>query len=267
MSERMPVVFVSHGAPDAVLNAADTVDCWRELGRQIPLPSAILVISAHWEANRPTVSLASAPETLHDFSGFAPALHRIRYPAPGAPALAKRVVALLSDAGVTAESHPSRGLDHGAWVPLTAMYPEAQVPVTQLALVRNAGAAAHVALGQALAPLRDEGVLILGSGAITHNFDWLDWHADGEAVPSQKARQFSDWVGAHLAAQDGPAMLAYRSAPHGAEAHPSEEHFMPLYVALGAADGDKPQRYQPRFTYGGLSMDAYLWRSGQLRPA
>jgi len=267
MSERMPVVFVSHGAPDALLKAPDAVDCWREIGRQLPLPSAILVISAHWEANRPTLSLSGTPATIHDFSGFSPALHRIRYPAPGAPALAERVVALLSDSGVAADTHPSRGLDHGAWVPLSAMYPEANVPVTQLALVRDAGAAAHVALGQALAPLRDEGVLILGSGSITHNFDWLDWHAEGEAAPFPQARQFNDWVADHLAARDVPAMLAYRFAPHGAEAHPSEEHFMPLYVALGAADGDMPQRYQPRFTYGGLSMDAYVWRSGQLRPA
>ena len=267
MPERMPVVFVSHGAPDALLNAPDAVGCWREIGRQTPVPSAILVISAHWEANRPTVSLSGAPETLHDFSGFPPALHCIRYPAPGAPALAERVVSLLSTAGVAADTHPSRGLDHGAWVPLSAMYPEANVPVTQLALVRDAGAAAHVALGQALAPLRDEGVLILGSGSVTHNFDWLDWHAAGEGNPLPQARQFNDWVADHLAARDGPAMLDYRSAPHGIEAHPSEEHFMPLYVALGAADGDTPQRYQPRFTYGGLSMDAYLWRTRQLRPA
>ena len=112
MPERMPVVFVSHGAPDALLNAPDAVGCWREIGRQTPVPSAILVISAHWEANRPTVSLSGAPETLHDFSGFSPALHRIRYPAPGAPALAERVVALLSDAGMAVDAPQSRA---GSW--------------------------------------------------------------------------------------------------------------------------------------------------------
>lgn len=266
MSERMPVVFVSHGAPDALLKAPDAVDCWREIGQEIPLPSAILVVSAHWEARQPTASLSGAPETIHDFSGFPPALDQIEYPAPGAPALAERAVSLLSAAGVAADLHPSRGLDHGAWVPLSAMYPQANVPVTQLALVRNAGAAAHFALGQALAPLRAEGVLILASGAITHNFGWLDWHAKSGEAPLPQARLFNDWVAEHLAAQDVPAMLAYRSAPHGAEAHPSEEHLMPLFVALGAASGDTPQRYQPRFTYGGLSMDAYCWRDRQLFP-
>jgi 4,5-DOPA dioxygenase extradiol len=259
MFERMPVVFVSHGAPDALLKAPDAVDCWRDIGQQIPTPSAILVVSAHWEARQPTASLSGAPETIHDFNGFAPALYRMQYPAPGAPALAERVVSLLSSAGVAADLHPSRGLDHGAWVPLSAMFPQANVPVTQLALVRKAGAAIHFALGQSLAQLREEGVLILASGAITHNFDWLNWLAKGDDAPLSQARLFTDWVAAHLAAQDVSAMIAYRSAPYGAKAHPSEEHFLPLFVALGAASGDTPRRYQPRFAYGGLAMDAYLW--------
>jgi 4,5-DOPA dioxygenase extradiol len=265
MSARMPVVFVSHGAPDALLKAPDAVDCWREIGRQIPQPSAILVVSGHWEAHRPTVSLSGAPETIHDFSGFSPELYRIQYPAPGAPALAERVVSLLSAAGVAADRDPRRGLDHGAWVPLSAMFPEADVPVTQLSLQQHASAATHFELGRALAPLRDEGVLILASGAITHNFGWLDWHADGETIVPQ-ARLFTDWVADRLAAQEVPAMLAYRSAPIGAAAHPTEEHFLPLFVALGAAGGDPPQRFQPRFAYGGLAMDAYLWRDRQGDP-
>lgn len=174
MSERMPVVFVSHGAPDALLKAPDAVNCWREIGQQLSLPSGILVVSAHWESGLPTASLSGAPETIHDFGGFPVALYRIQYPAPGAPALAERAVSLLADAGVAADLHPDRGLDHGAWVPLSAMFPQANVPVTQLALARKGGPAAHFALGHALAPLRDEGVLILASGSITHNFGWLD---------------------------------------------------------------------------------------------
>ncbi|HUW28437.1 MAG TPA: class III extradiol ring-cleavage dioxygenase [Sulfuriferula sp.] len=257
----MPVVFVSHGAPDALLKAPEAVACWRGIGRDIPRPSAILAISAHWEARQPTASLSGAPETIHDFSGFSPLLHAMQYPAPGAPALAERAVSLLSAAGLAADLHPSRGLDHGAWAPLSAMYPQANVPVTQLSLVRNAGAAAHVALGQALAPLREEGVLIVASGAITHNFDWLDWHAEGDRAPVPQARIFSDWVAERLAAHDVPGLLAYRSAPYGADAHPSEEHFLPLFVALGAANGDTPLRYRPGFAYGGLAMDVYLWRS------
>jgi 4,5-DOPA dioxygenase extradiol len=259
MSVRMPVAFVSHGAPDALLKAPDAVACWRELARMIPTPTAILAVSAHWETRQPTVSFAGAPETLHDFSGFSPELHRMHYHAPGAPVLAERVVALLSAAAWGADLHPDRGLDHGAWVPLSAMYPHADVPVTQLSLTRNKGPASHFELGKLLAPLRDEGILIVASGAITHNFGWLDWEAEGTAH-TPKARAFSGWVAQRLAARDTAALLEYRTAPYGAEAHPTEEHFLPLLVALGAAGDDAPLRFQPGFTYGGLSMDAYLWR-------
>lgn len=259
MSARMPVVFVSHGAPDALLKAPEAVACWRGLGRDIPRPAAILAVSAHWEARLPTASLSGAPETIHDFSGFAPELHAMQYPAPGAPALAERAVALLSAAGMAAELHPGRGLDHGAWVPLSAMFPAADVPVTQLSLVRNAGPATHFALGQALAPLREEGVLIVATGSITHNFGWLDWREAGQAVP--QAHAFADWVAARAAAQDVAALLDYRSAPHGAAAHPTEEHFLPFFVALGAAGGDRPTRHRPPFAYGGLAMDAYVWQA------
>jgi 4,5-DOPA dioxygenase extradiol len=260
MSERMPVVFVSHGAPDALLNAPDAVACWGGIGQSIPEPAAILVMSAHWEARQPTVSLSGSPETIHDFSGFSPELYRMQYRAPGAPALAERVVSLLTSAGLAVESHPSRGLDHGAWVPLSAMYPQADVPVTQLSLTRDAGPATHFELGRALAPLRDEGVLIVGSGAITHNFAWLDWRANADKAPMPQAEVFADWVADRLAAQDIQSLLTYRSAPYGAESHPSEEHFLPLFVALGAAKSNIPQRYRPRFSYGALSMDAYIWR-------
>ncbi len=259
MSNRMPVVFVSHGAPDALLKAPDTVACWRELGKAVSEPTAILMVSAHWEARHPTVSLSGAPETIHDFGGFSPVLHRMQYHAPGAPKLAERVASLLTSAGLAVDLHPSRGLDHGAWVPLTAMYPQANIPVTQLSLTRNASTADNFALGQALAPLREEGVLIVASGAITHNFGWLDWRAEDDQAPLPQARIFTDWVAERLAAQDVPAMLAYRSAPYGADSHPTEEHFLPLLVALGAAGGDSPTRYSPHFAYGGLAMDAYLW--------
>ena len=259
MSERMPVVFVSHGAPDALLKAPDTVACWAEIARQVPPPAAILMVSAHWEAEQPTVSLASRPETMHDFSGFSAELYRMRYRAPGAPDLAARAASLLSEAGLASGLHASRGLDHGAWVPLAAMYPQADIPVTQLSLVRDAGPATHFEMGRALAPLRDEGVLIVGSGAITHNFSWLNWRAKGDQAPLPQAKAFTDWVAARLAEQNIADLLAYRSAPHGAEAHPTEDHFLPLLVALGAAMEGAPVRFQPSFTYGGLAMDAYLW--------
>ncbi len=259
MSERMPVVFVSHGAPDALLMAHDTVECWSEIGRSISSPRAILAISAHWEERVPTVSLSDAPETLYDFHGFSDELYRMQYPAPGAPILAERAASLLSSKAMDSARNASRGLDHGAWVPLSAMYPKADVPVAQLSLARNTGPDFHFDLGRALSPLRDEGVLILCSGAITHNFAWLDWTGKKAAAP--EAETFSDWIGDRIAAHDIKAMLDYRSAPYGAASHPSEEHFMPLFAALGAAENDAPERYRPRFTYGALSMDAYVWRS------
>jgi 4,5-DOPA dioxygenase extradiol len=260
MSERMPVVFVSHGAPDALLKAPDAVACWGEIGQLVPQPAAILVVSAHWEARQPTASLSGSPETIHDFSGFSPELYRMQYRAPGAPAMAERAASLLSAAGLAADLSQSRGLDHGAWVPLSAMYPLANVPVTQLSLLQNADAATHFELGRALAPLREEGVLIVGSGAITHNFAWLDWRAETDKAPLPQAEVFTDWVAERLAAQDISALFTYRSAPYGAESHPTEEHFMPLFVALGAAKSNIPQRYRPHFSYGALSMDAYVWR-------
>ena len=259
MSKRMPVVFVSHGAPDALLKAPDSVACWREIGQMIPDPTAILVVSAHWETRQPTVSLSGAPETIHDFGGFSPVLHRMQYQAPGAPALAERLVSLLSGSGLAADLHPNRGLDHGAWVPLSAMYPQANIPVTQLSVTRNGGPASHFELGKLLAPLRDEGVLIVTSGAITHNFGWLDWQADGRQEPLPKADAFGEWVAARVTEKNFPALLEYRLAPYGSESHPTEEHFLPFFVALGAAEEDSSQRYRPRFAYGGLSMDAYLW--------
>jgi 4,5-DOPA dioxygenase extradiol len=261
----LPVVFVSHGSPDALLKAHDAVACWRDIGRRIAAradggPRAILAISAHWEARVPTASLSGAPATIHDFSGFAPELYRMRYPAPGAPALAERIASRLAAAGIAADLHPNRGLDHGAWVPLSAMFPDAHVPVTQLSLTRQ-GPAVHLALGQALAPLRDEGVLILASGAITHNFAWIDRAAANDAPPLPPALTFADWVAGRIARRDSPSLSAYRAAPHGAQSHPSEEHFLPLLVALGAAGTDAAERLRPNFAYRGLAMDAYVWET------
>jgi len=259
MGERFPVVFVSHGAPDVLLRGPDTLRIWRTIGRQMPEPRAVLAISAHWDARRPTASQAGAPETVHDFSGFPAELDRLRYPAPGAPALAERALSLLAAAGIAADLHPDRGLDHGAWVPLSVLLPEANVPVTQLSLVRKGTTAEHLAVGRALAPLRDEGVLILASGAITHNFAWLDWRAPEGGSTLAKAQRFADWMAERLLAGDLPAVLGYRATPLGAEAHPTEEHLLPLLVALGAAGDEVPVRHKPKVTYGALAMDAYVW--------
>jgi 4,5-DOPA dioxygenase extradiol len=248
----MPVVFVSHGAPDTLLKSPAVVCCWADIGQAIPAPRAILAVSAHWETRVPTASLSGAPATIHDFSGFAPELHRMHYPAPGAPALAERAAQLLG-----ADLHPNRGLDHGAWVPLKAMFPQADIPVTQLSVTRQTPAD-HFALGQALAPLCDEGVLILTSGAITHNFGWIDWQATEDTPPFPPAQAFADWVAQRLAENDTAALFDYRNAPNGAAAHPTEEHLLPFFVAMGAG-GSTPVRHRPPFSYGALAMDAYVW--------
>lgn len=258
MTPRMPVVFVSHGSPDALLKAPDAVAIWRTIGHDLPKPQAILAVSAHWETRVPTLSRSKKPPTIHDFSGFSAELYQLDYPAAGSPELAERASALVTSAGIANEFHADRGLDHGAWVPLLAMYPEAKLPVTQLSLIRHGDAAAHFALGQALAPLRDENVLILCSGAITHNFSWLSGPAAGAAIRPE-ALAFSDWMGEQLSTRNTKALLDYRSAPYGAESHPSEEHILPLFVALGASNDKPPKRYQADFAYGGLSMDAYVW--------
>ncbi|HMY50983.1 MAG TPA: class III extradiol ring-cleavage dioxygenase [Rhodocyclaceae bacterium] len=266
MSARHPLLFVSHGAPDVLLRPAATVALWADLGRRLPRPQAILVVSAHWAARQPTVSTVSVPATIHDFGGFPEPLYAMEYPAPGAPDVAARVRDALVAAGLPCAEVPDRGLDHGAWIPLMVMYPAADIPVVQLALQPHAGPDWHRRIGTALRGLRDEGVLILASGAITHNFGWLDWSGGGEPLPQAKA--FADWVGAAVARNDRPTLLEYRrQSPLGAAAHPSEEHLLPLFVTLGAADPDEiALRLEPEFTYGGLAMDAYLWQKDSIIP-
>ena len=265
MNARQPVLFVSHGAPDVVRQPGATLELWKRLGAELPRPRAILVVSAHWTTRGPQVSSAPQPETIHDFGGFPPDLYARQYPAPGAPALAERVVALMEAASLPIAITQNQGLDHGAWIPLSQIYPEADIPVAQLSIQPYAGPDWHRRLGVALRPLRDEGVLILASGAITHNFGWLNWEG-GPALP--QARQFADWVGAALAEDDRPRLQDYRRlTPLGVGAHPSEDHLLPLFSALGAAEhGELPLRLEPEYTYAGLAKDAYLWQDHIPRP-
>src|SRR6476646_8602755 len=172
--ERLPTLFLSHGSPMHAVSPGVVGDAWATLGHRIARPDAIVIASAHWETSIPMVTGNPKPETIHDFGGFPRELYALRYPAPGAPDLAARVVMLLKEAGVTAGVDGCRGLDHGAWVPLRWMYPDADVPVTQLSVQPELGTAHHLRLGQALAALADEGVLIIGSGHMTHNLrDWM----------------------------------------------------------------------------------------------
>lgn len=256
----MPVLFVSHGAPTLPLEPGDTGAVWRMLGERLPKPSAILVISAHWESPVPTVSRAIRPETIHDFSGFPAQLYQLQYPAPGAPDLAQVAARALQQAGIPVQFDDTRGLDHGAWVPLSLMYPAADIPVTQLSLQPSKDAAWHIALGRALRPLREQGVLIMGSGSITHNLRAVFNHPPGAAVP-EWVSEFCDWMAEKIKIGDLEALSAYRTlAPHAAQNHPTDEHLLPLFVALGAADKiTDAQRLNNVMTYGMLAMDVWLF--------
>ncbi len=257
---KMPVLFVSHGAPTVPLDPGATGAAWRRLGEQLPEPASILVISAHWESHVPTVSRAVQPETIHDFSGFPAELYKMQYPAPGAPQVAEAAALALQQAGIPVQLDDTHGLDHGAWVPLSLMYPSADIPVAQLSLQPERDPAWHVALGRALRPLREQGVLIVGSGSISHNLRALFRHPQG-APPPDWVTDFCDWIADKIAAGDIAALKDYRKlAPHAVENHPTDEHLLPLFVMLGAADHIAgAQRLNQVMTYGMLAMDAWLF--------
>lgn len=256
----MPVLFLSHGAPTLPLEAGETGAAWRQLGAQLPRPSAILVVSAHWETRTPTISRAVQPETIHDFSGFPEELYRLRYPAPGAPQMAEAAAEALRQANVPVQLDDTHGLDHGAWVPLSIMFPQADIPVAQLSLQPEQDPAWHLALGRALQPLRRQGVLIIGSGAITHNLRAVFRHPPGEPAPAW-VTEFRDWIAERIGRNDLDALCAYRTlAPHAEQNHPSDEHLLPLFVALGAANDARGARHLNQvMTFGLLAMDAWLF--------
>ena len=248
-----PTLFVSHGAPSLVAEQGPARDFLCALGAELPRPRAIVVVSAHWETVAPTVGGAAAFDTIHDFYGFPEPLYRLRYPASGDPTLAERVAALIDAAGFAGRIDARRGLDHGAWAPLMLMYPQADIPVVPLSIQSQAGAAHHYRLGEALAPLRDEGVLVLASGSATHNL-----RAIGDGAPPAWAEAFSAWLAARLAAGDVNALLDYRRrAPEAVRTHPTDEHLLPLFVALGAAGGAAGERLHHSYTWGSIAMDAY----------
>ncbi len=252
----LPSVFVSHGAPTLALEPGDTGDFLRQLGTALPRPKAILCVSAHWTTGDPAVSTAAQPETIHDFGGFPEALYRIAYSAPGAPELAARVNTLLDAAGISNGSDPGRGLDHGAWVPLRLMYPAADIPTTQLSVQPHRDATWHYRLGAALAPLREEGVLILASGGAVHNLRELAW--GGGATPDW-AQAFDDWLAGALAEGRMAELLDWKhAAPAARRAQPTDEHFLPLFVAWGAGGAKaRGERLHRGFTFGSLSMAAF----------
>jgi 4,5-DOPA dioxygenase extradiol len=254
----MPTVSISHGAPTMAIQPGEAGAALQALASRLPRPTAILMVSAHWETPAPMVSSAQRPETIHDFGGFPEPLYRIQYPAPGAPALAERTKALLDASGFTAALDARRGLDHGAWVPLRFLYPDADVPVTQLSIQPHLSPVHHYRVGEALRPLREEGVLIIGSGSLTHNLHEFRSRPTGV---EPYVREFQQWMKTSIDAHDVAALLDYRRlAPSAVRAHPTDEHLLPLFVALGAAGAGVPaRRITDEVTYGVIAMDAYVF--------
>ena len=225
------------------------------LGATLPRPQAIVCVSAHWETEVPMLGSTPRPKTIHDFQGFPDALYRMRYEPPGAPHLARRAAELLTQSGLPATLDPERGLDHGAWTPLLLMYPKADIPTIQCSLQFHRGVAGAIALGRALAPLRDEGVLVLGSGGAVHNLRQI--RPAGAATPDWATR-FDDWLADIAATGDVDRLIAYRETnPDGALAHARDEHLLPFAAALGA--GGKGRPLHRGFMYGSLSMAAYAF--------
>lgn len=262
MTATQPVLFLSHGSPMAALGGDELNLAWTRLAEHLQRPTAILMVSAHWTTRLPIISGSAQPETIHDFGGFPEQLYALRYPAPGDPALAQRVKQRLSDAGIAAGIDASRGLDHGAWVPLGALFPDADVPVLQLSVQPERCARHHYALGAALAPLAGENVLIIGSGHLTHNL--MDYLRPSGERPAASTRAFRDWVHALLMAGRSDAEDELfdwpQRAPDSRFAHPTPEHFLPLFVALGAAGKNRRTEWLGGGWVGdALAADNYLF--------
>eukprot|EP00698_Gefionella_okellyi_P005488 TRINITY_DN15019_c0_g1_i1.p1 TRINITY_DN15019_c0_g1~~TRINITY_DN15019_c0_g1_i1.p1 ORF type:complete len:263 (+),score=35.04 TRINITY_DN15019_c0_g1_i1:64-852(+) len=248
MASRFPAVFMGHGSPTFLLAESKGTRSLKALASLLPRPKAILCISAHWETRSWEVTGSSAPPIIYDFGGFPRACYQVTYPAPGDPDLAQRVAKLTG-----ANIDPKRGFDHGSWVPLRFMYPDASIPVLQLSVKHGGSAAEHYALGQKLAPLRDEGVLIIGGGALFHSFPYFgemmsrghDMNDIFDGDVDAWVEEYLTWMDQKLSDLPGSLadLLEYRTrCPHAVRAHPTDEHLMPMFVALGAAESSVGQK-------------------------
>lgn len=260
---RVPTLFVSHGSPLLAVVDSSARRFLKELGPRLPAPTAVVVFSAHHDTPTTEVTAAAAPETIHDFGGFPEELYRLRYPAPGHPDLARDIAALLNAGGVEARVEPRRGLDHGAWIPLMLLFPRADVPAVQVSIGSRRSPQQHFELGRALRSLRDAGALVLGSGGATHNLA-LYAHArgrDDDSAPLEWVEAFNEWTAGAIAARRFDDLLRYAElAPYARQNHPTPEHYLPLFVTLGAAHDDEPGlRVHSSYDRGLLSLDAYAF--------
>jgi 4,5-DOPA dioxygenase extradiol len=256
----MPTLFVSHGSPMVLLQDIPAHRFLANAAAALPRPKAIVVVSAHWLTRAPAVGGAAMPKMIYDFGRFDDRLFAQQYPAPGAPDLAGRIADSIGAAGMPVGVDPDRGFDHGVWIPLKLMYPEADIPVVPLAVQPNYGPAHHFALGRAMAELRQEDVLVIGSGSFTHDLRRFFGHGATDAAPRDVV-EFSDWMDRALTAGDTKSLLTYRtSAPYAVENHPTDEHLLPIFAAMGAAgEGAKATRVHESADHGVLRMDAYAF--------
>ena len=252
-AQTLPGLFISHGSPMLALDPEQVGPALHRLGSNLPKPEAIIVMSAHWESQALEVSTSTRPETWHDFRGFPPALYEIRYPAAGAPQLAEEILKRFAEAGLAAHANSTRPRDHGVWMPLLHMYPDADIPVIEISLPIHMNADDIYKIGQVLSPLREQQILLIGSGSITHNLAELSWQADAD-VPVW-ASTFRNSVVNKLTHQNYDAVLDWPSLPYVQRNHPSLEHFAPLFFAMGT--GNRFNVVHSSFSMGSLGMDIY----------
>jgi 4,5-DOPA dioxygenase extradiol len=260
-SQKTPAIFLSHGAPTLILEDVPARDFFKGLGPRFRSVQAVLCISAHWETEVPSVNAVERLPTIHDFYGFPDELYRIKYPAHGSLSIAEEVVKVLSESGIHCNVDHSRGLDHGAWVPLSLMFPKADVPMVQLSIQHNLDPEKHLELGRALTPLRERRILILGSGGAVHPLGYFTPRFDG-SPPERWATEFEEWLTDKVERGDNNSLLDYRrSAPYPERAQPRPDHLMPLMVAVGAAGVDAPGvKIHGSWTWGDLGMGAYEFK-------
>lgn len=263
----LPTLFLSHGAPTLPLDPIPARDFLSHLGSGYLDIRAVLCISAHWNTPYAAVNAVTTPDTIHDFYGFSPVLYQIRYPAPGSPDLAGKVADLINQAGIRCDIDPYRGLDHGAWVPLTLMYPHADIPVVELSIQHHLDPVQHLALGRSIRSLRDEGVLVIGSGGAVHPLGYAEASLGEGAETDEWAKEFDAWLMHAVTRWDLESLIHYKErAPYPERAHPYPDHFMPLFVAMGAAgEGSKGKILHQSWQWGDLSMGMYEFVQSSFR--
>jgi 4,5-DOPA dioxygenase extradiol len=248
---RLPALFISHGAPTLAIEQSATTSALARIGHNLPKPRAIIIMSAHWLSSKLEISSNPKPKTWHDFSGFDAKLHRIQYPVDGHAALAEALAQQLNARDIACSVNPIRVCDHGVWAPLRHLYPEADVPIVQISLPQHYDSVAYYQLGAQLAHLREQQILIIGSGNITHNLKALRWESDSI---DESAKDFKLWLLQQLKT-DIPAALDWQQYPNYQNIHPSDEHLLPLFFALGA--GQRVSVVHESMAHHSLGMDIY----------